>query len=695
MRKKRLFRGAAAAVAVVLTFGMATSTAHADFDGDLIEPLEDGLNGISSWNAPGASCGTANVVPLLIANYTGVDQTGSFTVDGDTAEQVVLTSYDPTASNVTCPSRNGTGEWQQNGVSQSQNFTVPAGGISAWTLTLGGSSENLIGTNHEFSIGGLPNGAANASWYDFYLSLNLDLSFNNLDMSYNNTGGTNPQLSTQNGFNVLTCSPSTPASGDSVRVVGPSLTPYTTTVSSPISYGWGDALCLGWLPEGVNISDGINATAANGDALSNSPMTAIYNSGTQTIDFFWEGATWNDPADVQILGANGEWVSISSSNQSGQPYWQTGIEGGPGSNTNIAARNDMVVNNIPAYNTTSIRIVNPNGDTSEAINISMFVGPSAPATPQLLTAANGTWYVDSLGGATQGATINSQDDEQINMTLDITPGYEEDWQADNNAWITKIGDTTLVDPVQLTVGMIPSQATGVFSKNALGNIAQPDGSGLTANVTYTVGIGSSTNPDNLFTGSFALSTIQPAVAPAAAVQSTSASTAKLIPLPQYKVTALSVSNPAVSAHITYGGSNSVSAAMTVDVTGFPDYTPAPTDTVSDPSVDPSVPVGLDDPFAEIIPSENETPPAATGGWYLISSQVGSLTSDYSTIVTGPSGGDMSKTINIPLHDLYNVATGTPKTGSIDCTLTFAYGSSLSEADSGSEFINVTFTITAG
>jgi len=247
---------ACAAVLTLLVSGCSSETASSNatasatpFQANL---KDDGLAGISGWQPPTAVCGTANLMPVIVKNTSPTAQTFSMTIGAGLTEQVIPMTDSGSYTEI-CPSRSGSGDYSGNKPEFSQQQTVQPGQTYAFFLSLGGVDYNLITAGSTFSIGGLPNGASGASWYDFDLQLNGDGGYNDLIPYYSNTGGPDTNNG-QNGFAIVGCSPSSfPApTGDSQPVT---ITPDTSDVLSPWSknktnaptYGWWEPMCMAWL----------------------------------------------------------------------------------------------------------------------------------------------------------------------------------------------------------------------------------------------------------------------------------------------------------------------------------------------------------------------------------------------------------------------------------------------------------------
>jgi hypothetical protein len=315
--------GMAISAAALLGFSLSASAVYAD-----------GLGGITGWQPPVASCGTANIVPLLVANLTNESQTGSITIDGDLAEQVTINPY----QSAQCPQRDGTGWYSQDGNNYTTNFTVPAGQTAAYVISMGGVDLNLITSSNTFSIGGDANGASNAQWYDFKLTLNADESFKYLQSYYSGTGGTSSASNKQNGFNILSCNPIVPTAGQNVSVVGPLGTPYSGGNRNGPGYGWGAAMCLGWLPDGEMAA---NQTTVNGGVVVTDLKAAQYNSSLNTV-----AAVVEVSGEISAVVAEG--ISLPQTPGASGGFWSQ--EG-----------NQVVVEGVPAYANTTIVFEGPGG----------------------------------------------------------------------------------------------------------------------------------------------------------------------------------------------------------------------------------------------------------------------------------------------------------------------------------------------
>lgn len=275
--KKALALPAAAAAMLILA-GCGGSNTAATPAG--VSVNNDGLAGIAGWEPPAQVCGTANLMPVIIYNGTDEAQTASMTIGSGLTEQVIPSpNTDDYVEN--CPARTGTGEWGQYKSGFSGEQTVQPGEAYQFYLYLGGADYNLIEAGHQFSIGGLPNGAPNASWYDFDLGLNLDGGFESLGSVYSGTGGVEWASNGQNGFNIVKCNPSSfPAPGTGaqpsrfVPEMDTLLTPFSRGNEQGPAYGWWEPMCLAWFPNATpeGVEDLLEDVEKDLDkAISNDP----------------------------------------------------------------------------------------------------------------------------------------------------------------------------------------------------------------------------------------------------------------------------------------------------------------------------------------------------------------------------------------------------------------------------------------
>jgi hypothetical protein len=255
----------------------------------------DGLGGISGWQPAPNVCGSHSSFPVLVSNATGVAQTGSITVPEGLAAQVgVFSSFAAIEDSLNWgPNACAGGRPELMSAPEFQyNFTVPAGQTQVFWMGLGGVDYNLIGNSHSFGVGGLPSGTANASWYDFYLSLNADLSFTNLNIAYSGTGGTNTD-NNQKGFNIVQCS----TAGGNLNPTGSILTPFSSSTNNSLNYGINQPICMGWVPVGTMVPV---QTTPGGPPSAIVPLAAQYNevNGVGTVS-----VAGTLPAGVTLVSA--------------------------------------------------------------------------------------------------------------------------------------------------------------------------------------------------------------------------------------------------------------------------------------------------------------------------------------------------------------------------------------------------------
>ena len=399
----------------------------------------DGLAGISGWQPPTAVCGTANVVPLLITNATNSPQTGSMTVGGDLTEQVQI---NPANLDAQCPSRTGSGNWQQNGSTYSSNLSVQPGTTQTFILALGGVDENLIGTSHTFSIGGLAAGTANASWYDFDLTLNADMSFSSLSPYYSGTGGTDPATNGQNGFNIVECDPSSFTTGETVTInpTAQVMTPYSSSKRNATnnSYGWNQPICMAWLPEGTMVTDQVNVT---GNGPVGTVLAAQVNSDSVSVAFEATGPV----SDVIAQG-----TSLPQTPGSAGGFWYQAPNG------------DVVIEGVTAYQQTSIIVEGPGGD-SQASAIAFPTDANAPAAPA--GAATGLSPSDIVATATSStpdvsvaATVTGA--SGLNALVSLQATVESNAYEGQNIYLVRSSGPNGDNPYLTLMGPAASGTTG-------------------------------------------------------------------------------------------------------------------------------------------------------------------------------------------------------------------------------------------
>ena len=194
-------------------------------------------------------CGGSSITPVFVTNFTSVPQTGSITINPElTYEAEVFTSAADAQDSPygQCTSR---GEVEGKTDAFTADFTVQPGQTSLFYLGMGGTDYNLAGTSHNIAIGGLPNGASNPKWYDFYLTLTADLGFDKLTLSYKDTGGAGSNNG-QNGFNVVEVTGTANADGSyTYQSTQNTISPYSSTnAGGDIVWGANEPMGLAWLP---------------------------------------------------------------------------------------------------------------------------------------------------------------------------------------------------------------------------------------------------------------------------------------------------------------------------------------------------------------------------------------------------------------------------------------------------------------
>lgn len=373
----------------------------------------EGLGGISGWQPAPTECGTANVVPLLIGNYTTQTQTGSITIDGDLAEQVQVSAIPTTLGSPVCPGRDGTGIESGDGIDFQEDFTVAPGQVAAYAIELGGVDENLATASHTFSIGGLPSNVPNAQWYDFQLSLSgINESFKGLQPYYSMTGGTDSATNTQNGFNILSCSPSTlpssSGSSSSVSITGPVLSPYSASTAYPPSYGWNQPMCLGWLPDGEYINDQASVITPQGQAPAVGTLDAVQYQGT--IESVSLVADIPGPVTgVRVATPDSDTTTLLPNTPSTSGFW-------------YQANGKLLIEGVPAFETTVIEVTGDGGATSLISIKTPAPGRNQPVdlpagTVNASTTSSVPWA--SLTAEVGNATIGSDGDAVLDVTLNL------------------------------------------------------------------------------------------------------------------------------------------------------------------------------------------------------------------------------------------------------------------------------------
>lgn len=375
----------------------------------------------SSAGTPEPIQGNASVVPLTIVNASDNNQTMSITINPQLTYQVQV--YAP-GQELTYGCNTGVGS-EGNGVENrdnngygssgfSQDFVVDAGTVQVFTLCVGGQGEMGAGTDLTFSIGGLPNGASNAQWYDFDVNLNLDQDLTSLQPYYSGTGGLDQATNTQNGFNILQCNPDTTLSADqswqTVKATPTIVSPYSASTYYPQNYGWGAPVCMGWLPEGYmqptsdvtidNSANGpIDQTLAIQTVGSNTSYVSAVFSTTDTVT--WVG-----------YGAAGSGTIPSGPSPSG---WWTQLSNG-----------DLVIESVPYQgNGTYFTVTSKTGSTN--VYPGNYVAPPPPPVEGTqsgdivsvnVTQGSSAWAGFMPSTTVQGA-IAANGEIQVNLNPDI------------------------------------------------------------------------------------------------------------------------------------------------------------------------------------------------------------------------------------------------------------------------------------
>lgn len=448
----------------------------------------------------------ANVVPLLVGNYTAQTQTGSITIDGDLAEQVSVTAIPSKLSDPVCPPRDGDGIDSGDGIDFQQDFTVQPGQVAAYAIALGGVDENLATASHTFSIGGLPANVPNAQWYDFQLSLSAaNQSFQSLQPYYSMTGGTDSATNTQNGFNILSCSPVTlptsSGSSSSVDITGPVLSPFSSATAYAPSYGWSQPICLGWLPDGEYITDQATVRTPQGQSPAVGSLDAVQYQATLG-DVSLVADAPEQVTGVRVATPDSDTTTLLPTSPATTGFWSQ-------------ADGKLLIAGVPAFETTVIEVTGDGGSVSLISVDTPATGENGPVTlppgvVEATTSSSASWAsltaeVGTIGsndqGAVLGTTLNlelsAQDFEDAYPGLPIGTGKvvlesiagPSDSVQQYNSVIAQASDETtgastgsFSDTVQLTV---PTSAPEVqFTANLI--VIPADSSVSTASGTQGI-----------------------------------------------------------------------------------------------------------------------------------------------------------------------------------------------------------------
>jgi hypothetical protein len=445
----------------------------------LVSPAQaDGLGGISGWQPPPAICGEGNVVPLLFGNYTDETQTVTITVSGNMAEQVAINSF----QSPNCPQRDGTGKWAQNGASYTQQIVVGPGQISAQSITLGGVDENLIGGNSFTMAGSQADPSADiGQWYSFALDLNADESFVSLQSSYFQTGGID-STNEQNGFNILNCSPSVPTAGETVSIVGPVASPYSSGNTNGPKFLPGEAMCLGWIPEGEFISpDQVsNVMAATSAWLPVGPsvtgvQAAEYNATLNTVSMVL------DATDVFAVRAVVDGQSVDLPNTVGA---QGGFWGQDG--------DSLVIGGIPAMPQTQVLVLS--GTPSQPYASFVMVPTSSTASDVDVTTYMPEDVSVTGSSSTPGVTVLSAVTGQSGLNALVYAGLSFNAQALSS--IPGVTASTVA-----TIQLISINGPQGFSKSYSQTLGQI-GAGTPNTLAMVVSVPAASSVENLEDGNF-------------------------------------------------------------------------------------------------------------------------------------------------------------------------------------------------
>jgi len=225
---------------------------------DANDDVNDAAGVITGFAPMPMMCGTISVNPVFVTNFTDEWQTGSFNINpGLTNEaEFFWTLEDVEGTRFgSCTARGFGAANSSSTPAQTNNITVAPGETFVGYLAMGGQDYNLLTTNSNIAMGGLPNGTENASWYDFWLDLGDDLGFKSLTLNYSNTGGAGNNG--QNGFNVAEVDTSVNSDGTfNYTVTQTTLSPYSSKNTNgslagnwqPVVFGQNEPIGLAWIP---------------------------------------------------------------------------------------------------------------------------------------------------------------------------------------------------------------------------------------------------------------------------------------------------------------------------------------------------------------------------------------------------------------------------------------------------------------
>jgi hypothetical protein len=191
-------------------------------------------------------CDGSSISPVVITNYTSIAQTGSITVNPGLEMEVGVfpTAVDANNSQFSqCSLRNPNS--RSSGTAIQENFTLQPGQTAVYYLGLGGTGHDLVFPSHNIAIGGLPSGASNASWYDFWLDITSQYDFESLTLNYQGTGGSGDNG--QNGFNVtMVTQTANPDGSTTFQNSDTILSPFSKTNTNGSWNGSGQAVIYGF-----------------------------------------------------------------------------------------------------------------------------------------------------------------------------------------------------------------------------------------------------------------------------------------------------------------------------------------------------------------------------------------------------------------------------------------------------------------
>ena len=224
---------------------------------DAYDDVSVGAGAITGFGPMPMICGNTSINPVFVTNFTDIPQTGSFTINPNLTLEAEFFPTRASAENsqyANCDPRDPYASGH-GGNAQTGNFTVQPGETFVGFLGMGGQDYNLDSTSNNIAIGGLPNGTANASWYDFWLDLGTDLGFKSLTLNYGRTGGAGNNG--QNGFNVVQVDAGENADGTlNYWVTQNIISPYSKKNTNgsmfghgePVVYHTNQAIGLAWIP---------------------------------------------------------------------------------------------------------------------------------------------------------------------------------------------------------------------------------------------------------------------------------------------------------------------------------------------------------------------------------------------------------------------------------------------------------------